>query len=70
MAICNIIFQKKSGETINLTIEEAKELYNELAKLFDTTSPKPIDWGELPWIDPLRYNPPIITCETDIVVRS
>ena len=73
MAICNITFQKKSGEIISLTIEEAKELYNELAKLFDTKSPNPLDLRDIPWIDPKKYNPqkyPIVTCETDTVVRS
>lgn len=70
MAICNITFQKKSSETISLTIEEAKELYNELSKLFGTKSHEPLDLRDIPWIDPQKYNPPIITCETDIVVRS
>ena len=48
MAICNITFQKKSSETISLTIEEAKELYNELSKLFGTKSPEPLDLRDIP----------------------
>lgn len=47
MAICNITFQKTSGEIITLTIEEAKLLYNELSRLFEIRSIKPKDQFDL-----------------------
>lgn len=47
MAICNITFQKTSGEIITLTIEEAKLLYNELSRLFEIRSVKPKDQFDL-----------------------
>ena len=71
MAICNITFQKKSSETISLTIEEAKELYNELSKLFGTKSPEPLDWTKNHLdFNPLDYNHGIVNCGTDVLFKS
>ena len=69
--VCNITFQKTSGETINLTIDEARELYNELTKLFNTNLPKPIDWTKNHLdFNPLDYNHGIVNCGTDVLFKS
>ena len=51
-----------SDKTVELTMEEAEELYKELSKLFGNNSSPPF---KLPWEDPWPQEPLKITCYSE-----